>query len=257
MEIRFNLSVKLNNKEEKDRIYSKTKEYIYSNNRQKYSGFSNGYNYVGFCSYPENNDWIIYGDLVEADKFELELDKFRYYLNYIGIESKGIKLIVKDEFKIKSILNLVNVYSNYEPVIRKSFGIDNRYLLKEEEVENLNELVDMTDELPEDIIELAIEDKEEHRNNSPIDLSKYPSVAFRDLDLEFELMKDYFQFIVELVKKCNKRVSIKKSRNNYIRNEKYQMRSLLRNLGFNGGKFKDLRKVFLKNLSGNIAFRNS
>ena len=70
-------------------------------------------------------------------------------------------------------------------------------------------------------------------------------------------MKNYFQFIIELVKKCHKRVFIKKNRNDYIRNEKYQMRSLLRNLGFNGEKFKNLRRVFLKNLSGNVAFRNT
>ena len=260
MNIRLNLLIKLNNKEEKERIESRTSEYIYiRNNMLHYSGFSNRYNYVGFCSYSKDDTWIIYGDLVKIDKFDSELEKFKYYLDYIEVDSKGIKLIIEGEndFSIKTIQNLMNIYFNYESVIRKVFNLDNRYLVNETEVDNLNELIEMTDELPEDVIELAIEDKEEHKNNSPIDLSEYPCLVFKDLNLKFELMKDYFQFVIELVKKCNKRISIKKSRNDYIRNEKYQMRSLLRNLGFNGNKFKDLRKVFLKNLSGNVAFRSA
>ena len=259
MRIRFKVLIRIN-EEEREVIETKTNEYIYGDMyhqvRRAYSGYSNGYNHIGFCSYIEDNNLIVYGKLVEVGEYEEELERLKYYLDYIGVESRGnIKLIIEDEkFSIRVIRNLVNKYFNYEQVIKKSFNIDNRYSIKEKEIDNLNELADMTDENLEDIIELVIEDRTSHIDNSPIDFSDYPLLIFRDLDLEFESMKNYFQFVIELVKKSSRRISVKKDRRDF-RNEKYQMRNLLRNLGFNGNRFKDLRGIFLKNLSGDVAFR--
>ena len=41
-----------------------------------------------------------------------------------------------------------------------------------------------------------------------------------------------------------------------VENEKYAFRCFLIRLGFVGSKFKAERKILLKNLSGNSAFRN-
>ena len=262
MKFRLKLSMRVN-EEEGRLIDSRTSEYIYDNNKvgPSYSGFTNGFNYIGFCSYREGNNWIIYGDLVEFDKFKVEMKKFENYLEYIKMGEiysryrKDIKLIIEGEsMKIRTIQNLMNLYFNYKPMI-KSFLRLEHISLNEEEVNNLNELADSTDELPEDIIDLAIENKVDHKLYSPINLTEYPSLIIRGYELDFELIKMYFQFLLALVAKADRNISVKKNNQQVLDNEKYRMRSLLRNLGFNGEEHKDLRRAFLKNLSGNVAFR--
>lgn len=267
MEFRmFSLMVDLS-KEEINRLKEKNKEYLkfrYNRSNQDisvYFEYSNSYNTMYFCSYPEEDKWFVYGDLVDSNHFDLELKRFKDYLDYIGVDlidnnKREVKLIVAGEniARIKVIQNLMNLYFNYELMLNKVI-MAKTSSLDEEEVDNINDLSNITDELPEDIIKLSIENKGIHKNFSPIDLSDYPVIAFKCYNLDIDSLRFYFQFLSALIIKASRHILVKKNRI-LSYNEKYMMRNLLRNLGFNGEKFKDFRKVFLKNLSGNIAFRN-
>lgn len=262
MEFRINLQIRVS-EEIKEQFESKTNEYFYDRGvNPKYSEHSNVLNYIGFCSYSKNDKWIIYGRLVEFEKFELEINRFKNYLNYIGMNDmdynyeKDMKLIIRGDdnpIKIKTIQNLMNLYFNYRNIIKKTLRLGH-ISIKEEEIDNLNELVDITEELPKDIIDLAIEDKEYHRLESPIDLTNYPFLIIKGYELDFDSIKMYFQFILSLIIKSSRNISIRKNSNN-IDNEKYEMRNLLRNLGFNGNSYKKLRRFFLQNLSGNLSVK--
>ena len=63
------------------------------------------------------------------------------------------------------------------------------------------------------------------------------------------------EFIAALCKtaKTQKRVTAKERE---VENEKYAFRCFLLRLGFIGAEYKDTRKVLLRNLSGNGAFRD-
>jgi len=66
----------------------------------------------------------------------------------------------------------------------------------------------------------------------------------------------YYQLIQGLCElaRTQKRVSATEQD---VENEKYAFRCFLLRLGFIGAKYKDSRKILLKNLSGNAAFRDS
>ena len=78
---------------------------------------------------------------------------------------------------------------------------------------------------------------------------------FRPTDDQVEIAA-YYQLvkgICELVR-TQKRVSASEQE---VENEKYAFRCFLLRLGFIGPEFKDSRRVLLKNLSGNSAFRDA
>lgn len=267
MKFRFTISVALSNEEEKNQFESKTIDYIYNcRNSLKYSGYSNGLNYIQFCSYPEEDNWIVYGDKVEIKDFDKEFERFKFYMDYMefNLKDNEIRLIVyRDEgYSIKIIRNLINNYFNYEFMLFKSLGINySENKLIEEEVINIDEIAEDSEEYSiEEILDLALLDKELHRIVSPIDISNFPEfIKFRSFGLkEWDKLEYYFRFVLMLVSRAIRRENWKFSKiedNENIFNEKYTMRRLLRTLGFNGIKFKDLRKTFLKDLSGNLVFK--
>lgn len=73
--------------------------------------------------------------------------------------------------------------------------------------------------------------------------------------LEGDVVSSYVQFIYALctVAKQQKRVTAKEKP---VDNEKFAFRVFLIRLGFVGDDYKAARKILLKNLSGNSAFRN-
>jgi len=66
----------------------------------------------------------------------------------------------------------------------------------------------------------------------------------------------YYQLVQGLCElaRTQKRVSVTEQE---VENEKYAFRCFLLRLGFIGAEFKDSRKILLKNLSGNAAFRTT
>ena len=78
---------------------------------------------------------------------------------------------------------------------------------------------------------------------------------FRPTDDQVEIVA-YYQLVQGLCElaRTQKRVSASEQE---VDNEKYAFRCFLLRLGFIGPEFKDSRRVLLKNLTGNAAFRNS
>ncbi len=77
---------------------------------------------------------------------------------------------------------------------------------------------------------------------------------FRATDDQAEIAA-YYQLVQGLFKlaKTQKRVSAMEKE---VENEKYTFRCFLLRLGFIGSEYKEARKILLKNLSGNAAFRD-
>ena len=78
---------------------------------------------------------------------------------------------------------------------------------------------------------------------------------FRPTDDKAELAA-YYQLVKGLCElaRIQKRVSASEQQ---VENEKYAFRCFLLRLGFIGQDYKDSRRVLLKNLSGNAAFRDA
>ena len=78
---------------------------------------------------------------------------------------------------------------------------------------------------------------------------------FRPTDDQAEITA-YYQLVQGLCKlaRTQKRVSASEQE---VENEKYAFRCFLLRLGFIGPEFKDSRRVLLKNLTGNAAFRDA
>ena len=78
---------------------------------------------------------------------------------------------------------------------------------------------------------------------------------FRPTDDQAELAA-YYQLVKGLCElaRIQKRVSESEQQ---VENEKYAFRCFLLRLGFIGAEYRDSRKILLKNLAGNAAFRNA
>ena len=78
---------------------------------------------------------------------------------------------------------------------------------------------------------------------------------FRPTDDQVEIVA-YYQLVQGLCElaRTQKRVSATEQE---VENEKYAFRCFLLRLGFIGSEYKEARKMLLKNLSGNVAFRTA
>jgi hypothetical protein len=74
-------------------------------------------------------------------------------------------------------------------------------------------------------------------------------------ELTSDEVKSYTHFVTALCEmaKTQKRVNATEKQ---VENEKYAFRCFLLRLGFVGSEYKTVRKILLKNLSGNSAFKN-
>ncbi len=72
---------------------------------------------------------------------------------------------------------------------------------------------------------------------------------------EFEKITAYTEFLTKLIAYA-KRIRCTVSRNaSWVSNEKYELRSLLYRIGLSGKKNAEVRKILLKPLSGNSAWK--
>lgn len=167
--------------------------------------------------------------------------------------------------------NLINTFSNHEDMIFKALKVahdreidycrktDKKFLkiLNTEKPNSTAKFFDIWYDT------LAPHDsREEHYN-----CSRYHAVNFHATytkgTVEFRLfnsvldkkkVSSYIIFCMALIAQAieARRVSTKKIDSD---NEKYSMRTWLRQLGLNGEEFKILRRVFLEKLHGDVAFR--
>lgn len=96
---------------------------------------------------------------------------------------------------------------------------------------------------------LGVEDLPIRRLDDRLEFPWFPA------DAEPEEVKSYLHFVTALcdLAKSQKRVS---SREKPVENEKYAFRCFLLRLGFIGSEFKAERKILLRNLTGNSAFKS-
>lgn len=191
-----------------------------------------------------------------------------------GIVNKscGIHIHIGAEaFSIEKLKDLVNLMTSKEDLIYKALDIyENRiaYCQKTNKIflKKLNETN------PKERIDLAKiwynSDYVQGHINTHYDPSRYThtnlhayftkgTVEFRlfNSTLNPVLIKSYIQFCLAVVARVlsgNRAVKYKES---IIDNEKFQMRSWLRQLGLNGEEYRDCRYTFLNKLSGDLANR--
>ena len=123
----------------------------------------------------------------------------------------------KAYFTEESLLNLRNLITAKQNLIKKAFGIE----------------------------ELPIEEKDE--------TIRFPWFAIKPADSD--AVTAYTKFIYALCELAGsqKRITAKERE---VENEKYAFRCFLLRLGFIGDKYKTDRKILLKNLSGSAAFKD-
>lgn len=173
------------------------------------------------------------------------------------------------EFTPQAVVNLVTLIGSRELLLYKALGIPK---------DRLRYCKRINDELVETILAKKPESLEELRKDwyseSPYEVvaGKYHSTRYHGLNLhsmftkgtvEFRLFNStlepnivtaYIQFTLALCKKAqqNKRAVLKKTAGY---NEKYLFRCFLLRLGLNGDEFKDCRRVMLKKLDGDSAWK--
>ena len=196
---------------------------------------------------------------------ELTLEKAKY----LGVPScayqiggltlsKDSKLTWNEDVNETAVQNLVNrivergfemVQENNEPEVVGFTVAMPRSLFTPESWENLNNLLSAKGSLIQKA--LALETLPEVIEED--DKVTFP--CFKVAPNEPEVVEAYSRFVAALVKmaKEQKRVTAKA---HPVDNEKFAFRVFLIRLGFIGDEFKLARKILMKNLSGNSAFKN-
>lgn len=146
-----------------------------------------------------------------------------------------------------SLRNLVNMIYSKQELIQKSLGIEDS-IIAEEFIKELNEAKIATVE----DFKKAIEGKE---SCTGIEFNfQQQSIRFKFLKAEAENITAYTQFI-ELLNKSAKELKHASYKAKSTDNPKFTFRVFLIRLGMIGDEYKEARKVLLKNLEGNGAFR--
>ena len=151
----------------------------------------------------------------------------------------------------RSITNLINIFCSREKLINKSVGCSHAFCMNKAFADSLDR------NLPETIDELLTRMDEAGGRDINRGLSfKEDSITFTGFPFTQDsgLIKAYMEF-AELINKSaleHKRVVKGKCP---ASNEKYSFRVWLLSLGMVGEQYKETRKLLLKNLPGNTAFR--
>lgn len=185
-------------------------------------------------------------------------------------EECGIHIHIGAEgFTTKDIVNIQKLWYCYEDLIFKALKVEEnryKYCKKSDElfIQKLKEVKNTWYLSRNRLKELWYEecsDSPDYKYNQ----TRYQALNFHSLftkgTIEFRLfngtldrylIQSYLQFILAFVRYA---ISLKRPRFHQIvkENEKYTMRSFLRNLKLNGEDFKICRRVFLKNLKGDVA----
>lgn len=171
----------------------------------------------------------------------------------------------------KTLRNLANIVASKEDLIYKSLQVDQHRSMYCEKTD-ANFIKDLNRIKPKDMRRLSDiwykrypqESRNAHYNSSRYHLLNYHSV-FTKGTIEFRCfngtthagrIKAYIQFCLAISNQAliQKKASSKKTRTT---NEKYTFRTWLLRLGLIGDEFSTARLHLLKNLEGNIAWRNA
>ncbi len=150
-----------------------------------------------------------------------------------------------------TLRNLVNMIYSKQELIQKSFGISEG-IINEEFVKGINEAKFQT--LEEFKREADIIGKD-NCNGIEFDFeNKKISFKFINEESEEKVLEAYTQFI-ELLDQSAKELKHASAKVSVTDNPKFTFRVFLIRLGMVGDEYKTARKILLKNLEGNAAFR--
>ena len=146
-----------------------------------------------------------------------------------------------------SLRNLVNMIYSKQELIQKSLGIEDS-IIAEEFIKELNEAkISTIDDFQKAIV----------RKQSCIQIEfnfEEQKIGFNFIEAETENITPYTQFI-ELLNQSAKELKHASYKTKSTDNPKFTFRVFLIRLGMIGDEYKEARKVLLKNLEGNGAFR--
>ncbi len=150
-----------------------------------------------------------------------------------------------------TLRNLINMIYSKQELIIKSLGISGE-IINEEFVKGINEAeIHTLEEFKKEADNIGKE------NCKGIELdfeNKKISFKFINEEAETEKIKAYTQFI-ELLDQSAKELKHASAKVSVTDNPKFTLRVFLIRLGMVGDEYKTTRKILLKNLEGNAAFR--
>ena len=141
-----------------------------------------------------------------------------YETEYVPAPVENDKLVVempREQFTDAVIANLKKIIASKETLLKKALGIDRLW-------------IDITD-----------------------DKLCFPWFTLAGTDGEVDAYTRFIRALCDMAKR-QKHVTAKEKP---LENDKFTMRVFLIRLGFNGPEFKNLRKILMKNLTGNNAFK--
>ncbi|CAK7037296.1 virulence-related protein [Tissierella sp.] len=141
----------------------------------------------------------------------------------------------------KSIKNLLNMIYSREFLIKKAFGLEED-IVDEEFIKTMNE---EDFETFEEFFDLP------GKENCKYISFNREKITFNFVTEDIEASMKFFELLID---KSKELLYVSKKSIN-TDNEKYAFRTWLMRLGMIGDEYKNARKVLLKNLSGNGAFR--
>lgn len=198
------------------------------------------------------------------------IDFVRDNSSAITDEECGIHIhIGAEDLTTKQIVNIQKLWYCYEDLIFEALQVGEgryKYCKKSDEdfIQRLKDCKNIWFLSRAKVKEMWYEDSADSPEYKYND-TRYHSLNFHSLftkgtiefrlfngTLDRDLIHSYLQFILAFVRYA---ISLKRPRFTKIvkENEKYTMRSFLRNLRLNGDTFKICRRVFLENLEGDLA----
>lgn len=196
------------------------------------------------------------GKITNAEGIELEIENI---LNPIVQEDTNevteeeiqnspfeIAITMEDHTGI-TLRNLINMIYSKQELIQKSLEIE-EIIVAEEFIKELNEAKISTI----DNFQRAIDGKD---NCKGVEFDfENKKISFKFIKADAEKIKAYTQFI-ELLDQSAKELKHASAKVSITDNPKFTFRVFLIRLGMVGDEYKTTRKILLKNLEGNAAFR--
>ncbi len=150
-----------------------------------------------------------------------------------------------------TLRNLINMIYSKQELIQKSFGIS-EYIINEDFAKGINDKeIHALEEFKKEADNIG------KNNCQGIEFdfeNKKISFKFMNEEAETEKIKAYTQFI-ELLDQSAKELKHASAKVSITDNPKFTFRVFLIRLGMVGDEYKTARKILLKNLEGNAAFR--
>ena len=227
-------------------IASLQSRYLESNVKTRYLGVPS-FNYemdINNVTYTIDSD----GKIFKPSGEEISFDKLiKQEVDNVIEEKPLLELTVSMEGHTgKTLKNLLNIIYSKQVLIKKVFEV-NEDIIHKDFIIAINEIQIITvDEFKNAIIKDLV-----------------PGIAFEDNIITFKFIKDFkpeelkaYSTFVTSLNEFSKKIKYASYKPSNVENEKFTMRVFLIRLGFIGQEYKESRKVLLKNLDGNSAYRN-